>query len=148
VDISVHLSQFLKENKFPILVVDKFEADYSCCLYQDQLRKAKKKIGEENIQKAVKTAVDAAEAALSEGKHFCVTHVDVGLDATAVREAVVKAMNRFKVDTTVQSCLKLFISSRKNYRFSILCNFVQQLFLFELQRLNFSFCPSLDVLLT
>ncbi|XP_047045483.1 alanine--tRNA ligase-like [Lolium rigidum] len=63
---------------------------------EDQLRKAKKKIGEENIQKAVKTAVDAAEAALSEGKHFCVTHVDVGLDATAVREAVVKAMNRFK----------------------------------------------------
>ncbi|VAI04548.1 unnamed protein product [Triticum turgidum subsp. durum] len=63
---------------------------------EDQLRKAKKKIGEENIQKAVKTAIDAAEAALSEGKTFCVTHADVGLDTTAVREAVVKAMNRFK----------------------------------------------------
>uniref|UniRef100_A0ACD5U6P3 Uncharacterized protein n=1 Tax=Avena sativa TaxID=4498 RepID=A0ACD5U6P3_AVESA len=63
---------------------------------EDQLRKAKKKMGEENIQKAVKTALDAAEAALSEGKPFCVTHIDVGLDATAVREAAVKAMNRFK----------------------------------------------------
>ncbi|KAM3312406.1 hypothetical protein ACQJBY_032377 [Aegilops geniculata] len=63
---------------------------------EDQLRKAKKKMGEENIQKAVKIAMDAAEAALSEGKTFCVTHADVGLDTTAVREAVVKAMNRFK----------------------------------------------------
>ena len=68
-------------------------------------------MGEENIQKAVKTAIDAAEAALSEGKPFCVTHVDVGLDATAVREAVVKAMNRFKVSNTIQICLKLFASS-------------------------------------
>jgi ribosomal protein L18 len=104
----------LKDNKYSILVVVKLEADYSSCGYQDQLRKAKKKMGEENIQKAVKTAIDAAEAALSEGKHFCVTHVDVGLDATAVREAVVKAMNRFKVSTTVQFCLKLFASSGKN----------------------------------
>ncbi|KAM3294399.1 hypothetical protein ACQJBY_037341 [Aegilops geniculata] len=63
---------------------------------EDQLRKAKKKIGEENIQKAVKTAMDAAEAAISEGKPFCITRADVGLDTTAVREAVVKAINRFK----------------------------------------------------
>ncbi|KAF7052439.1 hypothetical protein CFC21_060534 [Triticum aestivum] len=63
---------------------------------EDQLRKAKKKMGEENIQKAVKTAMDAAEAAVSQGKPFCVTRADVGLDTTAVREAVVKAMNRFK----------------------------------------------------
>ena len=83
-------------------------------------------MGEENIQKAVKTAIDAAEAALSEGKHFCVTHVDVGLDATAVREAVVKAMNRFKVSTRVQFCLERFASSGKNYRFSILSNLVQR----------------------
>ncbi|VAI01872.1 unnamed protein product [Triticum turgidum subsp. durum] len=63
---------------------------------EDQLRKAKKKMGEENIQKAVKTAMDAAEAAISGGRPFCVTHADVGLDTTAVREAVIKAMNRFK----------------------------------------------------
>jgi alanyl-tRNA synthetase len=59
-------------------------------------------MGEENIQKAVKTVIDAAEVALNEGKHFCVTHVDVVLDATAVGEAPVKVMNRFKVSTTVQ----------------------------------------------
>ncbi|KAI4999073.1 hypothetical protein ZWY2020_059826 [Hordeum vulgare] len=63
---------------------------------EEQLREAKKKMGKENIQKAVKTAIDAAEAAVSEGKPFCVTHADVGLDTTAVREAVVKAMDRFK----------------------------------------------------
>ncbi|KAE8818188.1 Alanyl-tRNA synthetase, mitochondrial [Hordeum vulgare] len=58
--------------------------------------KCSSSFGEENIQKAVKTAMDAAEATLSEGKPFCVTRADVGLDSTAVREAVVKAMNRFK----------------------------------------------------
>eukprot|EP00494_Astrolonche_serrata_P006474 UN06498 len=47
---------------------------------EDQLREAKKKMGKENIQKAVKTAIDAAEAAVSEGKPFCVIHADVGLD--------------------------------------------------------------------
>ncbi|XBH99475.1 hypothetical protein VPH35_128787 [Triticum aestivum] len=60
---------------------------------EDQLRKEKKKICEENIRRAVKTAIDAAETALSEGKPFCVTYADVGLDTTALREAVVKAMN-------------------------------------------------------
>jgi alanyl-tRNA synthetase len=51
-------------------------------------------MGEQNIQKAVKTAMDAAEAALSQKKAFCVTHVDVGLDTTAVREAVIKVMDQ------------------------------------------------------
>ncbi|KAI4994378.1 hypothetical protein ZWY2020_029426, partial [Hordeum vulgare] len=64
---------------------------------EEQLREAKKKMGKGNIQKAVKTAIDAAEAAVSKGKPFCVTHADVGLDTTVVREAVVKAMDRFKV---------------------------------------------------
>uniref|UniRef100_A0A0D9YC95 Alanine--tRNA ligase n=1 Tax=Oryza glumipatula TaxID=40148 RepID=A0A0D9YC95_9ORYZ len=54
---------------------------------EDELRKAKKKMGEENIQKAVKFAIDAAQTALSEGKRFCVAHVDVGLDTSAIREA-------------------------------------------------------------
>ncbi|KAK3153955.1 hypothetical protein QOZ80_2BG0183780 [Eleusine coracana subsp. coracana] len=61
---------------------------------EDQLRKAKKKMGEQNIQKAVKTALDAAEAALSEKKPYCVTQVHVGLDTTAVREAVLKVMDQ------------------------------------------------------
>ncbi|XP_044983681.1 alanine--tRNA ligase-like [Hordeum vulgare subsp. vulgare] len=65
---------------------------------EEQLREAKKIMGKGNIQKAVKTAIDAAEAAVSKGKPFCVTHADVGLDTTAIREAVVKAMDRFKKD--------------------------------------------------
>ncbi|KAK1613381.1 hypothetical protein QYE76_037054 [Lolium multiflorum] len=58
------------------------------------MRKVKKKTGQENIQKAVKAAMDAADAALSAGKPFCIAHVDVGLNAAALREAVFKCMNR------------------------------------------------------
>uniref|UniRef100_A0A0E0EWA0 Alanine--tRNA ligase n=1 Tax=Oryza meridionalis TaxID=40149 RepID=A0A0E0EWA0_9ORYZ len=61
---------------------------------EDELRKAKKKMGEENIQKAVKFAIDAAQTALSEGKRFCVAHVDVGLDTSAIREAVIKVKDQ------------------------------------------------------
>uniref|UniRef100_A0A0E0M617 Alanine--tRNA ligase n=1 Tax=Oryza punctata TaxID=4537 RepID=A0A0E0M617_ORYPU len=61
---------------------------------EDELRRAKKKMGEENIQKAVKFAIDAAQTALSEGKRFCVAHVDVGLDTSAIREAVIKVKDQ------------------------------------------------------
>ncbi|RRT82204.1 hypothetical protein B296_00015949 [Ensete ventricosum] len=61
-------------------------------IYQDRVRKAKKKIAEENIQKAVKAATEVAKAAASEGKAFCITQVDVGLDTAAVREAVLKVL--------------------------------------------------------
>ena len=61
------------------------------------MRKAKKKTGKENIQKAVKAAMDAAEAAVSAGEPFCVACVDVGLDATALREAVIRCMNRLPI---------------------------------------------------
>ncbi|KAG1363731.1 Alanine--tRNA ligase [Cocos nucifera] len=61
---------------------------------EDQVRKAKKKIGEQNIQKAIKAATEIAEAAASEGKAFCISQVDVGLDTTAVREAVLKVMDQ------------------------------------------------------
>ncbi|XP_044964539.1 alanine--tRNA ligase-like [Hordeum vulgare subsp. vulgare] len=72
---------------------------------EERLREAKKKMGKENIQKVVKTAIDAAEVVVSEGKPFYVTHADVGLDTTAVREAVVKAMDRFKMQVAVlRSC--------------------------------------------
>jgi alanyl-tRNA synthetase len=49
------------------------------------VRKAQKKIAEENIQKAVKFAVEMAEVASSDGKGFCISHVDVGLDATVLK---------------------------------------------------------------
>ncbi|KAL4554822.1 hypothetical protein LXL04_037428 [Taraxacum kok-saghyz] len=59
-----------------------------------QVIKNKKKIGEENVRKAVETVTKAAEVALSEGKAFCISHVCVGSDTAAIREAVVKTMEQ------------------------------------------------------
>ncbi|XP_076917026.1 alanine--tRNA ligase-like [Bidens hawaiensis] len=61
---------------------------------QNQVIKAKKKTAEENIRKAVEAATKAAEVALSEGKAFCISHVGVGSDTAAIREAVVKVMEQ------------------------------------------------------
>ncbi|KAG6517511.1 hypothetical protein ZIOFF_020903 [Zingiber officinale] len=61
---------------------------------EDGIRKLKKKIAEENVQKAVKAAIDVAKIAASEGKTFCITQVDVGLDTAAVREAVLKVLEQ------------------------------------------------------
>lgn len=58
------------------------------------MRKVQKKIAEVNIQKAVKVATETAEVAASDGKVFCVSRVDVGLDAAAVREAVLKVLEQ------------------------------------------------------
>ncbi len=58
------------------------------------MKKAQKKIAEENIQKAVKVATETAVVAASDGKAFCVSHVEVGLDAAAVREAVLKVIEQ------------------------------------------------------
>ncbi|CAH1419519.1 unnamed protein product [Lactuca virosa] len=63
-------------------------------ILQNQVIKNKKKMGEENIQKAVESATKAAEVALSEGKAFCISHVEVGSDTAAIREAVVKVMEQ------------------------------------------------------
>lgn len=56
------------------------------------MRKAQKKIAEENLQKAIQVTAMIAENAISNGKGYCICHVDVGLDVTAVREAVSKVM--------------------------------------------------------
>lgn len=69
-------------------------SDISVWLCQEQLRKAKKKQGEENIQKAIKAATDIAEAAVAEGKPFCIARLDVGVDTTAAREAVIKVIDK------------------------------------------------------
>lgn len=58
------------------------------------MRKAQKKVAEENLQKAVKVATETAEAATSNGKPFCISCVEVGLDAAAVREAVLKVIEQ------------------------------------------------------
>ncbi|CAL5323547.1 unnamed protein product [Camellia sinensis] len=80
---------------------------------QNQVIKAKKKIAEENIQKAVKVAIETAEVAASDGKAFCISRVNVGLDTTAMREAVVKVMDEkvgiavmvFSTDETANKAL-------------------------------------------
>ncbi|KAG7657024.1 DHHA1 domain [Arabidopsis suecica] len=61
---------------------------------QNEVRKAQKKIAEQNLKKSVKLATEAAESAASDGKTFCIIQLDVGLDAAAVREAVSKVMEK------------------------------------------------------
>ncbi|KAI5588169.1 hypothetical protein BDE02_05G078800 [Populus trichocarpa] len=70
---------------------------------QNKVRKAQKKIAEENMQKAVEVAAEMAEVASSDGKAFCISHVDVGLDAAAVREAVLKVLERKGISAMVFS---------------------------------------------
>lgn len=56
------------------------------------MKKAQKKIAEENLQKAIQVTTMIADNAVSEGKAFCICNVDVGLDVNAVREAVSKVI--------------------------------------------------------
>ncbi|OAY52220.1 alanine--tRNA ligase [Manihot esculenta] len=91
----------------PIPAAKKADIRSKISVLQGQVRKAQKKIAEENMQKAVKVATEMAEAAASEGKEFCISRVDVGLDAAAVREAVLKVLEKkgisimvFSVDET------------------------------------------------
>ncbi|KAE8728960.1 Alanine--tRNA ligase [Hibiscus syriacus] len=79
---------------------------------QNQLRKAQKKIAEQNMQKAVATATELAEVAAIEGKTFCVTRIDVGLDPAALREAVSKVIQQkgmavmvFSIDETTNKAV-------------------------------------------
>ncbi|KAG4979392.1 hypothetical protein JHK82_032637 [Glycine max] len=60
----------------------------------DQVRKAQKLVAEENKRKALTITAEKAELAASNGKTFCISHVDVGLDVAAVREAVTKVMDQ------------------------------------------------------
>ncbi|KAK9149863.1 hypothetical protein Scep_008620 [Stephania cephalantha] len=70
---------------------------------QDLVKKAQKKIAAENLQKAIKTATEVAEVAASQGKSFCISRVDVGLDTAAVREAVNKVMEKKEMSIMVFS---------------------------------------------
>lgn len=56
--------------------------------------KAKKKIAEEHMQKAIEVAIRMAEGASLNGKTYCISLVDVGADTAAIREAVVKVMEQ------------------------------------------------------
>ncbi|KAL6513688.1 hypothetical protein OROHE_019548 [Orobanche hederae] len=59
---------------------------------QSQVMKANKEIAEAHKRKAIEAAIQTAEEALSKGKAFCISHVDVGSHTTAIREAVVEVM--------------------------------------------------------
>lgn len=61
---------------------------------QGRIRKVKKKIDEENIQKAVKVATEMTETAISYGKPFCVSPIDVGVDPIAARAAVLEVIKQ------------------------------------------------------
>ncbi|KAM2655228.1 hypothetical protein EV1_010900 [Malus domestica] len=74
----------------PIPAAKKAEIRGKMAVLQNQLKKAQKMIAEQNIKNAVKVATEMAEVAASDGKAYCVSQVDVGLDAAAVREAVLK----------------------------------------------------------
>ncbi|PQQ02185.1 alanine--tRNA ligase [Prunus yedoensis var. nudiflora] len=78
----------------PIPVANKAEIRAKIAVLQNQVRKAQKIIAEQNMQNAVKVATEMAEVAASDGKAYCVSHVDVGLDVAAVREAVVKVIEK------------------------------------------------------
>ncbi|KAL3652105.1 hypothetical protein CASFOL_001786 [Castilleja foliolosa] len=70
---------------------------------QSRVIKAKKKIAEEHMQKAIELATQTAEVASSNGKAYCISIVDVGADTTAIREAVVKVMEQKGLATMVFS---------------------------------------------
>ncbi|KAE8670097.1 Alanine--tRNA ligase [Hibiscus syriacus] len=79
---------------------------------QNQLKRAQKKIAEQNMQKAVATATELAEVAAKEGKTFYVTRIDIGLDAAALREAVSKVIQQkgmpvmiFSIDETTNKAV-------------------------------------------
>ncbi|KAG7018049.1 Alanine--tRNA ligase, partial [Cucurbita argyrosperma subsp. argyrosperma] len=87
----------------PIPAAKKAQIRAKIVLLQNELRKAQKKLAEENMQKAVKVAIETAEVSSKDGKAFCISHVNVGLDAAAVREAVVKVMEQKGISAMVFS---------------------------------------------
>ncbi|XP_051150247.1 alanine--tRNA ligase [Andrographis paniculata] len=81
----------------------KAELKAKLSVLQGQVIKAKKKIAEEHMRKAIEVALRNAETAVSNGKTYCVSLVDVGADTSAIREAVVKVMEQKGVAVMVFS---------------------------------------------
>ncbi|OIV99583.1 hypothetical protein TanjilG_17393 [Lupinus angustifolius] len=61
---------------------------------QAKVRIAQKQLAEANKREAVRITIEKAELAASEQIPFCISHVDVGLDVAAVREAVTKVLGQ------------------------------------------------------
>lgn len=81
---------------------------------EEQMRREKKKIAEENVEKAIDTVSSAAEKAASEGKSFCICQVSVGLDTAAVREAVLRIMDQ-------KGLAVMVLSSDENLNKAVVC---------------------------
>lgn len=77
---------------------------------QAKVLKAKKKIAEENKEKALKVTLDKAEIALSDGKAYCVVEVNVGSDTSAIRDAAVE-VSKQKVFSAAISGIHIFFST-------------------------------------
>ncbi|KAJ9551589.1 hypothetical protein OSB04_015634 [Centaurea solstitialis] len=75
-----------------IPTVKKADLKAKLSVFQNQVKKAKKKMAVETTQRVVEAATEAADVAASEGKAFCVSRVAAGTDAAAIRQAVVKVM--------------------------------------------------------
>ncbi|XP_024517308.1 alanine--tRNA ligase-like [Selaginella moellendorffii] len=63
---------------------------------QERIRKDQKAIADANLKLAIKAAVDTADALASKGEKCCISRIDVGLDANAIREAVTSVTNKHK----------------------------------------------------
>lgn len=87
----------------PIPAAKKADLRNKISVLQDQVRKEQKKIAKENADKAIKVVTEMAEVAASDGKTFCISRVDVGLDASAVREAVLKVRQQKGISVMVFS---------------------------------------------
>lgn len=80
--------------------------------------KAKKKIAEEHMQKAIEAAIKTAEGASSNGRNFCISLIDVGADTSAMREAVVKVMEQ-KVFNHFPCYSYYFLKKKKKTRVTL-----------------------------
>ncbi|GAB4836371.1 hypothetical protein Ancab_001283 [Ancistrocladus abbreviatus] len=101
-DMGVHMIAGLR-------MVSKYSSDGQCTTsfypfsgVTDELKAFIHDISEISLKKVVKVACEKAEAAVSDEKGFYISCVDVGLDATIVREAVLKGISAmiFNVDET------------------------------------------------
>lgn len=63
---------------------------------QDRVKKAQKQAAEANLQAAISTAIEFIDKLTLENEASCVLRIDVGLDTNAVREALLKVMEKKK----------------------------------------------------
>ncbi|KAH9314263.1 hypothetical protein KI387_022890, partial [Taxus chinensis] len=63
---------------------------------QDRVKKAQKQAAEVNMKEAISAAIELANKLSLKDEAYCVSRIDVGLDANAIREAVLKFMEKRK----------------------------------------------------